>query len=297
MTNIASASYLRLDTVDQTVLQSKFECLQGIIRDMGSAAVAFSGGVDSTLLLKVAHDVLGDRCIGIVAVSESYTPEEAESARELAALIGAECVFIETSELEDERFASNPANRCYYCKRELFSKMSAVAAQRGIQWLLYGANYDDRGDFRPGSIAASEARARAPLQEVGLTKPEIRELSRRLGLPTWSRPASACLASRVPYGTRITAEVLNRIASAERVLRQLGFVQLRVRHHDQIARIEVPVEEFPRMLDEDVRRHVVERLKGLGYTYVTLDLQGFRSGSMNEVLGRVPSAGKAGEAG
>lgn len=296
MTNVVSASYLRLDTVDHAVLQSKYERLQDIIRDMGSAAVAFSGGVDSTLLLKVAHDVLGDRCIAVVAVSESYTPEEAESARELAALIGVECLFIETSELEDERFASNPANRCYYCKRELFSKMSAVAAQRGIRWLLYGANYDDRGDFRPGSIAASEAKARAPLQEVGLTKPEIRELSRRLGLPTWSRPASACLASRVPYGTRITAEVLNRIASAERVLRQLGFVQLRVRHHDQIARIEVPVEEFSRMLDENVRRHVVERLKDLGYTYVTLDLQGFRSGSMNEALGRVPSAGKVGEA-
>ena len=295
MSNSVSASFLRLDTVDQAALQGKYERLQSIIRDLGSAAVAFSGGVDSTLLLKVAHDVLGDRCIAVVAVSESYTPEEADTARELAALIGAECVFIETSELADERFASNPANRCYYCKQELFSKMSAVAGERGIAWLLYGANYDDRGDFRPGSAAAAEANARAPLQEAGLTKAEIRELSRRLGLPTWSRPASACLASRVPYGTRITAEVLNRIASAERVLRHLGFTQLRVRHHDQIARIEVPIDEFPKVIEEHTRRQIVERLKDIGYVYVTLDLQGFRSGSMNEALGRAAVSSGAGE--
>ncbi|MGQ9524575.1 MAG: ATP-dependent sacrificial sulfur transferase LarE [Armatimonadota bacterium] len=284
-----------MDIVNQTALQSKYERLQALIKGLGSAAVAFSGGVDSTLLLKVAHDVLGERCVAVVAVSESYTPEEADASRQLAELIGVECVFVQTSELEDERFASNPANRCYYCKRELFAKMSAVAAERGIRWLLYGANYDDRGDFRPGSIAAAEANARAPLQEVELTKAEIRELSRRLGLPTWSRPASACLASRVPYGTRITAEVLNRIASAERVLKQLGFSQLRVRHHDQIARIEVPMDEFPKIISEETRALVVDRLKQLGYVYVTLDLQGFRSGSMNEVLGRMPAPSGAGD--
>lgn len=286
-----AVSFLNLDAVDAEALERKYARLQAILAEMESAAVAFSGGVDSALLLRVAHDVLGDRCIAVVAVSESYTPEEADAARDLAAQIGVECHFVETAELADENYASNPANRCYFCKRELFARMATIAEQKGVQWLLYGANHDDRGDFRPGTTAAREAKARAPLMEAELTKPEIRELSRRLGLPTWNRPASACLASRVPYGTRITAQVLNQVAAAERVLRQLGFAQLRVRHHGDVARIEVPREEFPRVLDADTSARIVEGLKAAGYSYVTLDLQGFRSGSMNEVLkkrGQIP---------
>jgi uncharacterized protein len=277
---------LGIGVIQESDLLEKLNRLKNILADMGSAAVAFSGGVDSTFLLKVAHDVLGDRCIGIVALSESYLPEEAEEARKLANQIGVECVFIETRELQNEQYASNPINRCYYCKKELFAKMFEVAASRGIKWLLYGANADDLGDFRPGSQAAKEVNARAPLVEAGITKAEIRELSRRLGLPTWNKPASACLASRVPYGTRITADILNRIASAERFLKQKGFTQVRVRHHSDIARIEVPREEFPRLLEGDTAAEIASKLKELGYVYVTLDLQGFRSGSMNEVLSK-----------
>ena len=277
---------LGVAVIQESDLLEKLNRLKNILADMGSAAVAFSGGVDSTFLLKVARDVLGDRCIGIVALSESYLPEEAEEARELANQIGVECVFIETQELQNEQYASNPTNRCYYCKKELFAKMFEVAESRGIKWLLYGANADDLGDFRPGSQAAKEVNARAPLVEAGITKAEIRELSRRLGLPTWNKPASACLASRVPYGTRITADILNRIASAERFLKQKGFTQVRVRHHSDIARIEVPREEFPRLLEGDAAAEIVSKLKELGYVYVTLDLQGFRSGSMNEVLSK-----------
>jgi uncharacterized protein len=277
---------LGIGMIQESDLLEKLNRLKNILADMGSAAVAFSGGVDSTFLLKVAHDVLGDRCIGIVALSESYPPEEAEDARELANQIGVECVFIETQELQNEQYASNPINRCYYCKKELFAKMFEVAESRGIKWLLYGANADDLGDFRPGSQAAKEVNARAPLVEAGITKAEIRELSRRLGLPTWNKPASACLASRVPYGTRITADILNRIASAERFLKQKGFTQVRVRHHSDIARIEVPREEFSRLLEGDTAAEIVTKLKELGYVYVTLDLQGFRSGSMNEVLSK-----------
>ena len=277
---------LGVAVIQESDLLEKLNRLKNILADMGSAAVAFSGGVDSTFLLKVARDVLGDRCIGIVALSESYLPEEAEEARELANQIGVECVFIETQELQNEQYASNPTNRCYYCKKELFAKMFEVAESRGIKWLLYGANADDLGDFRPGSQAAKEVNARAPLVEAGITKAEIRELSRRLGLPTWNKPASACLASRVPYGTRITADILNRIASAERFLKQKGFTQVRVRHHSDIARIEVPREEFSRLLEGDTAAEIVTKLKELGYVYVTLDLQGFRSGSMNEVLSK-----------
>lgn len=279
-----SLATLNLDRVDRGLVAQKLDRMRALIEEMRSAAVAFSGGVDSALLLKVAHDVLGARCIAVVAVSESYTPEEADEARELAERIGAECLFIDTRELSDPNYAQNPTNRCYYCKKELFTQMAEVVAARGLGTMLYGANLDDTGDYRPGQTAAREFGVRAPLIEAELTKPEIRELSRQFGLPTWDKPASACLSSRIPYGTPVTAEALNRIADAERVLRRLGFRQLRVRHHSDIARIEVPREEFPRLLEGNAAAQIVGDLKALGYLYVTLDLQGFRSGSMNEAL-------------
>ncbi len=261
-------------------LDMKYARLQAILRDLGSALVAFSGGVDSTLLLKVAYDTLGDRAVAATADSETYPREELEQARELAALIGCRHIVVRTGELHDERYAANQPDRCYHCKRTLFAELQPLAVELGIGAIIYGAMADDIGAHRPGHRAAAEFAVRSPLIEAGLGKQEIRVLARRLGLPNWNKPSYACLSSRIAYGERVTAAKLRVLDDAERFLRGLGLTQFRVRHHETIARIEVLPEEIDTVIAH--REAIVARLKELGYVYVTLDLQGFRSGSMNE---------------
>lgn len=265
-------------------LQDKEQGLREAIRGLGSVLVAYSGGVDSTLLLRVAVDELGEKAVAATARSETYPEEEYQRSRELAEAIGAEQVVFETSELNIEGFANNPPDRCYFCKMELFSKLKEIARERGLQAVVHGAQCDDLGDHRPGMKAASELQVEAPLLSAGLSKQEVRELSRELGLPTWDQPAMACLSSRFPYGERITEEKLERVGAAERLIRSLGTRQARVRHHGNTARIEVSQGDLGTLARPDVRARVSSELKRLGFTYVTLDLEGFRSGSMNEAL-------------
>lgn len=262
-------------------LTRKHEHLQEILREMGTVLIAFSGGADSALLLRVAHDTLGPNAAGAIAVSETIPREEIEDAASLAEEIGVTLHTVQTEEMLNASFRANAEDRCYHCKDELFTRLAPLAQQLGLRWLAYGVNVDDLGDFRPGQRAAAEWGARGPLQEAGLTKPEIRALSRQLGLRTWNKPAMACLSSRIPHGTPIDLAAIRRVEEAERALRQAGFTQLRVRAHDAIARIEVPVEDLPRLLDPETRLRVTARLHEIGFRYVTLDLEGFRSGSMN----------------
>lgn len=267
-------------------LASKYAKLKQILSEAGGAVVAYSGGVDSTLLLKAALDTLGERALAVTASSETYPSQEVEQAVCLAGELGARLRRIDTHELELEEFASNPPERCYYCKRELFSKLVAIAQEEGLAMVADGSNLDDASDFRPGARAAAALGVRSPLREAGFTKAHIRELSKELGLPTWDKPSFACLASRFPYGDRITQEALGKVAAAEQVLRDLGLRQLRVRHHRDLARIEVPASELPTIIAPDNRAHIIAEFRKLGYLYVTLDLQGYRTGSMNEPLGR-----------
>ncbi|MGI4787372.1 MAG: ATP-dependent sacrificial sulfur transferase LarE [Janthinobacterium lividum] len=283
------ARFLPVNSDSQTAqptLEEKYQTLQDTLRGLGSVVIGFSGGADSALLAKVAYDVLGENALAVIALSESYARRERDDALALAATMGIPVLTVEAKELDDENYASNPTNRCYYCKTELFTHLSRVASERGIRWIAYGANHDDLGDYRPGQVAAAEFGVLAPLLEAGLTKAEIRHLSKSLGLATWDKPALACLSSRFPYGTRITAELLARLDDAEDYLRHdLGFKQVRVRHHDTIARLEVDPSEMDRLMEPALRGQISDRLKALGYTYVAVELGGYKSGSLNANLG------------
>jgi len=263
-------------------LEAKLGHLREIFRPMRSAMVAFSGGVDSTFVLKVAYDTIGDRVLALTTTSPTMPDDDRLSALEMAALIGARHLVIDSNELEIPGYARNPIDRCYLCKHNLFTVCEEQARERQIEEIVDGLNLDDLHDYRPGIKAASEKRVRHPLVEAEMSKADIRELSRAMGLPTWDRPASPCLSSRFPYGTQITLEGLRRVEQGERLLHAMGFRVARVRHHGEIARLEVEADEVARLLEPAIRDTVDRKLKQLGFRFVTVDLKGFRSGSLNE---------------
>jgi pyridinium-3,5-biscarboxylic acid mononucleotide sulfurtransferase len=265
-------------------LEVKLYKLKEHLKSLGSVAIAYSGGVDSTFLLKIAYDVLGDKAIAVTARSSTYPEREFNEAKAYIEKLGARHIVIVSEELEIEGFSKNPTNRCYFCKKELFTKVREVADQYGINAVLDGSNLDDTGDYRPGMQAARELKVVSPLKEAGMTKKDIRDLSKQLGVPTWNKQAFACLSSRFPYGNEITVSKLKMVDQAEQFLMDLGFRQLRVRHHGEIARIEVNAEDRVRFFNIELMDKVVEEFKSIGFKYVTLDLQGYRTGSMNEVL-------------
>lgn len=265
-------------------LNNKFEHLKAYLQELGSVAVAFSSGVDSTFLLKVAHDVLGDHVIAVTAQSCSFPQRELNEAKAFCKKEGIRHFICESEELEIEGFSKNPPNRCYLCKKELFEKIQELAKKEGIAYVVEGSNLDDNGDYRPGLQAVAELGVKSPLRKAELSKAEIRTISKELGLSTWEKQSFACLSSRFVYGEEITKEKLSMIDRAEQLLLDLGFHQLRVRIHGKMARIEVLPDEFERLMQPQIRTEVVEKLTEFGFTYVTMDLKGYRTGSMNETL-------------
>ncbi len=263
-------------------MEEKEKKLEQLLESLGSAVIAFSGGVDSSYLLYKARRMLGDKALAVTAESETFPEHEKENALCMVQNLGAEHMLIKTDELSHSNFADNPPQRCYYCKQELFTRLWKIARKRGLRWVCDGANYDDRDDFRPGLRAAGELGVRSPLMEASITKEEIRILSRKAGLQTWDMPSAACLASRIPYGETITGEKLRAVAQAESFLKTLGHKTVRVRCHQTMARIEVPAEEVATLAEK--AEEIADRLKQFGFSYVALDLEGYRSGSMNEVL-------------
>lgn len=278
-----------MNGIEQLNANEKLDILKENLKKTGSLAVSFSGGVDSTFLLKVAADVLGDQVIAVTARSSTYPEREFKEAEAFARKLGVRHIVIESEELEIEGFSDNPVNRCYFCKHELFGKVVDIAKQYGMRYVADGSNVDDIGDYRPGMQAVKELGVISPLKAAGMTKEDIRILSKDMGLPTWDKQAFACLASRFPYGQKITKEKLDMIDKAEQFLLDLGFRQVRVRHHGDLARIEVGGQEIGRFFSEDIMDRVYKELKKIGFTYVSLDMKGYRTGSMNETLAIDPN--------
>jgi pyridinium-3,5-biscarboxylic acid mononucleotide sulfurtransferase len=281
-------AFVRIHGADppQLSAEQKEVSLKRALAELPSVIVALSGGADSAYLAWAVHHSLGDRALSVTALSPSYSAHDRAVVESFVRHLGLRHEFIETHEVEDPRYRANSADRCYFCKDELFRVLNSMAQERSFTAIAYGVNADDTSDFRPGHRAAHEHRVLAPLLDAGLRKSEIRELSRRAGLPTWDRPASACLASRVPYGTEVTPERLLLIERGEAALRELGFRQFRVRLHDKLARVEIAPEEMPRAMAADMPAAIAERLRAAGFTYVALDLEGYRQGSLNAALGR-----------